>query len=391
MKILVLNFNLRGVGTYQRSFYFSRELARHGHDVTMITVSRDSKYRSRAYYKRDWIGQADRPVGDGPWIRMIEGPNLGYKWLPGWGSGPLDIALRIREILEGDYDAVYGFEYHPNVSWPVYLTRPFMRYKFFSDWCDWFAGISNAFKGLRFAHAIDAYFEEKIRLIADKVSTNSSLLIDRAVRLGIPRDRIVFVPQGCDTEYVQDVDVKVARKRLGLPMNRPLVGTVIDLYWQESLNVFAQVLTAVPTAQLLVIGRKQSGLKEYADRLGISVIETGWVSDEDYPFYLASADVLFLVMKKGLYDLGRWPGKIGDYLAAGRAVVIPDVGDAADFIKEHNAGCVVRDIQSMSGQIARLLQNEEERVFYGKRARDVATHHLDWRVFGDLINRVVLD
>lgn len=391
MRILVLNFNLKGIGTYQRSFYFSRELARQGHDVTMVTVSRDSKYHPRVYYKRDWVGQGDRPAGEGPWVRMIEGPNLGYKWLPGWGSGPLDIGLRIKEILTGHYDVVYGFEYHPNVSWPVYLTKPFMQYRFYSDWCDWFAGINNTFKNVSLVHKIDAFFEERIRLIASKVTTNSSLLVQRALRLGIPQDRVVFIPQGCDSKYIQYRDLEIARRRLNLPLDRLFVGMVIDLYWRESLEVFAEVSRIVPNVALLVIGRKQPGLKGYAGQLGINVIETGWVSDEDYPLYLASSDVLFLVMKKDLYDLARWPGKVSDYLAAGRAVVIPDVGDSAAFIKQHDAGCVVQDSREMSAQIAQLLQDKEKRSFYSKRAREVAVKHLDWCVFGDRINQVILD
>lgn len=392
MKVLILNSNLKGIGTYRRSFYFSRELARHGHDVTMVTVSRNLKYRSRSYYKRDWIGEADQPIGEGPWVRMIEAPSVGYKWLPGWGSGPLDIGLRIKKILTESYDVVYGFEYHPNVAWPVYLTRPFLKYRFYSDWCDWHSGIGNTFKNLKFLHRIDAFFEEKIRLIARKVTTNSSLLAERAKRIGVPLECVVFVPEGCDPRYIRHVDIRVARSKLGLPLDALLVGTSADSHWRETLDIFAQVAALVPRAQLLIVGgRKKPRLKEYADKLGISIIETGWVADEDYPLYLASSDVLFFVMKESLYDLGRWPGTVSDYIATGRACVISDVGDSALFVKRHNAGYVARDAQEMAAKIVHLLSCEEERLFYGQRAREAAVNHLDWRVFGDLINQVILD
>jgi glycosyltransferase involved in cell wall biosynthesis len=149
----------------------------------------------------------------------------------------------------------------------------------------------------------------------------------------------------------------------------------------------------VPSAHLLVIGRKQPGLSEYAEQIGLgdAVIETGWVSDEDYPLYLASADVLFLVLKNDLYDLGRWPGKIGDYLAAGRPTVVTNVGDAAAFIKEHTAGLVVHDLEEMAVQITDLLSDVEALHFYGQQARKAAVNHLDWQVLGDLINRVVVE
>src|SRR5215472_9421964 len=196
MKILSLNFNQKGIGTYRRSFYFSRELARAGHDVTMITVSRNSKFQRRITYKRDWCTESNKPIGDGPWIRQIEGPSWGHRLLPGWGSGPLDIWHRFFEILHGEFDVVIGFEHHPNVSWPVYLTKWQRPFLFISDWCDWFAGQSNQFLGWRLAQQLDAYFEEKIRLSAQVVSVTSRVLFQRALSLGIPASRVVHIPEG---------------------------------------------------------------------------------------------------------------------------------------------------------------------------------------------------
>lgn len=161
MRILALNFTEKGVGTYLRAFYFSRELARAGNEVTLATVSRSSRFQRGISYKRGWIGEASEPRGEGPWIRLIEGPAWGNRALPGSGWGPLDIWGRIRELETSNYDAVLGFEYQPNVSWPVYLTQRRKNYAFYSDWCDWFGGSSNRFCGWKLAHRVDAYFEEK--------------------------------------------------------------------------------------------------------------------------------------------------------------------------------------------------------------------------------------
>lgn len=393
MKILVLNFNLKGVGTYRRSFYFSRELARHHHDVTMVTVSQKSKFTPRIYYKQEWMHEVPEPLSRGQWVRIIEGPGLGYKWLPGWGSGPIDIGVRIREILFGEYDVVYGFEHHPNVSWPVYLTRYLRRYTFYSDWCDWFSGASNWFRGWKLAHKVDGFFEEQIRRVAHRITTNSSLLKQRAIQMGIPDNRVIFVPEGADTDYIKPEDRMLSRKDLGLPLDVPFVGMVIDKYWRESLDLFCRVRSQVPSAKLLVIGARQQGLVEYAKQIGIdqSIVETGWVSDKDYSLYLAAADVLFLIMKSDLRDLGRWPGKVSDYLAAGRATVITDVGDAAMFIKQHDAGLVACNSEEMAGNITYLLENYEVRCYYDNQARMAAVKYLDWRKLGHLINRVVTD
>ena len=391
MKILVLNHNQKGIGTYRRSFYFSRELSRHGHDVTMITVSRSQRFRPRTCYKTGWLGEATAVEGDGPRVRMIEAPALGYRWLPGWGSGPLDIGLRIAEVTRGGYDALYGFEYHPNVSWPVYATKWWRAYRFYSDWCDWYAGIGNRFRDIELAHRVDAFFEERIRLIARKVTTNSSVLRDRAIGLGIPAERVVFIAEGADPEYIQPVDSQPARARLGLTGDGPILGTVIDLYWRETLSVFSDVARQLPEVRLLVVGRRDRGLEEAVTRRGLQdrVVLTGWVPDEAYPLWLGCADVLVLVMKKDRYDLGRWPGKIGDYFAAGRATVITDVGDAAAFAKAHRAAVVVPTIEDLPAAIVTLLETPSERAAYGQAARAAAEGPLSWRALGGLMNDVV--
>jgi len=391
MKILVLNFNLKGVGTYRRSFYFSRELARHGHNVTMFTVSRDSKFQSKVYFKKDWVGQSDWPLGEGPWVRMIEGPNWGYKWLPGWGSGPLDIWLRTTEILTGDYDVVYGFEYHPNVSWPVYWTRPFKSYRFFSDWCDWFAGNSNRLRNWKIAHRIDGWREERIRFLAEKITVTSKTLLERALNIGIPADRIVHLPEGAATDYIQPIPAREARLSYGLPEDALVVLTGLDWEIERSLCIFAALLKKIP-ATLIVLGREHLAAVRKAQELGIGsqVHFTGWVSDDDYPCWIACADVCFLSLEDTLLHRARWPAKILDYLAAGRPVVTNGVGEVLDLFTQREVGVLAHyDIEAMAEAIAALLKDPERRLYYGQQARRVMVEEWDWRVRGEQIAGVV--
>ncbi|MBC7227786.1 MAG: glycosyltransferase family 4 protein [Thermoflexales bacterium] len=392
MKILVLNFNLKGIGTYRRSFYFSRELARRGHNVTMFTVSRESKYRAHIYFKRDWIGQFNRPAGKGPWVRMVESPNLGYKWLPGWGSGPLDILLRIREIITGDYDVIYGFEYHPNVSWPVYITRPFLRYRFYSDWCDWFAGHSNWLRGWKIAHRIDGWLEERIRFLAQKVTVTSKTLYQRARGIGIPETRLVHIPEGAATDYIQPMPTIKAREVFGFPPDVPIVLTGVDWEIDRSLLIFAEVLKRAPDAMLIFLGREHPLAMQKAHKLGIAhrVHFTGWVSDEDYPRYIACADVCFLSLEDTLLHRARWPAKILDYLAAGRPVVTNGVGEVLDLFTQREVGVLaLYDIEGMAEAIVALLRDPDRRSYLGQQARRVMEEEWDWQVRGERIARIV--
>lgn len=388
MKILALNFNQKGLGTWRRSFYFSRELARAGHDVTLMTVSRTSRFRTAMSYKRDWIGEAPQPLGPGPWVRLVEGPAWGYRFLPGWGSGPLDIWQRIHEILTGDFDAVLGFEHHPNVSWPVYLTQRRKRFAFFSDWCDWYGGSGNHFRGWRVAHRIDSYLEEKIRKHADCVSVTSRVLFNRAISIGIPRNRVVQIPEGAATDYIVPVSQAQARERLKMPAGVPLLLAVRNGDMCREVRIFHEVLRQVSDALFLMVGSPSRTAMELAERLGISgsISCTGWVSDEDYPLCLACANVCFCPLDDGLNDRARWPAKILDFLAAGRATVTNPVGEAEDLFHRRKVGVLApHSDDEFAAEIVALLRDPDRRCFLGDSARSVMVNEWDWRVRGHQI------
>jgi transitional endoplasmic reticulum ATPase len=59
-------------------------------------------------------------------------------------------------------------------------------------------------------------------------------------------------------------------------------------------------------------------------------------------------------------------GKISDFLATGRATVISDVGDAAEFVKRHDAGVVTVDVSDSADKIASLLSNAGLREEMGR-------------------------
>ena len=392
MKILALNFNLCGVGTYRRTFYFSRELARRGHRVTMFTVSRQSKFHSISYYKRDWIEQHVEPSGAGPWVQVVEGPALGYKWIPGWGSGPLDIALRLRQILREGYDAIYGFEYHPNVSWPIYLTRHFKKYLFCSDWCDWFAGSSNQFQGKKWAHRIDRYLEERIRYRARRVTVTSRVLRDRALAMGIPAERVVQIPEAAATDYIYPMDRRSLREQLGLPQDASIVAVVRNGPMVREIEVLDSLRFRVPRAMLLMIGSIPGAAERAIEQRGLAsrVIRAGWVSDEEYPRYLACADVGFCPLDDSLNDRARWPAKILDFLAAGRATVTTPVGEADGLFRRYGVGVLAgHSSDELADALASLLADPDRCIDLGRHARRTMEEKWNYQLLGGLIERAV--
>ncbi|MGB2622497.1 MAG: glycosyltransferase [Candidatus Acidiferrum sp.] len=388
MQILALNFTEKGVGTYLRAFYFCRELARAGHSVTLAAVSRTSRFRPEISYKRDWIGESSEPRGPGPWIRLIEGPAWCNRLLPGTGWGPLDIWARTRELETSHYDAVFGFEYQPNVSWPVYLTQKRKHYAFYSDWCDWFGGSSNRFRGWKMAHRIDSYLEEKIRFRAQRVSVTSRVLQERAWSIGIPAEKVVYIPNGAPTDYIIPRKREEARGRFRLPEDVPILLAVSNGDMRREVRIFREVLRQRPKAVFLMVGSISKAALALAEQFGIEerISRTGWVTDEEYPWVLACADVCICPLEDGLNDRARWPAKILDFLTAGRATVTNPVGEVEALFRESDVGVLAGPAdEEFAGEIVALLCAPNRRRALGEIARKVMFEEWDWCLRGPQI------
>ena len=370
MKILMLNANRAGIGTYHRALHFGRELARRDHHVTLMTVSNTRRFRAEV--RRE-----------GERLTIVEGPNWLDELLPWHASGPLDIWLRLRELWTGRYDVVYAFEYQPNVALPVGIARRFRDFTLVSDWCDWHAGASYHFGGYRLAHAIDRYFEERIRHRADFVTTINRTLHDRARAIGIASSRLAIVGEGVDPTYIAPLDRGAARRALGIADTGPIVGTIRDA--ERSTAMLCDAVQRVPDVRLLVIGSNPEQALAHANRAGVAdrVLAPGRVADTDLPSYLAAADVLALPLEDNLVNRGRWPHKLGDMLAAQRPVVISHGGEFSELIEQRRCGLVVDySADGFAGAIADVLARPEHHEPIARRGRALIENELNWDVIG---------
>jgi glycosyltransferase involved in cell wall biosynthesis len=382
VRILLLNANRAGIGTYHRALWFGRELARGGHQVTLMTVSNARRFVSET--------KPDRHD-----MSIVECPNLFDEWLPWHASGPLDIWLRTRAILTKRYDLVYAFEYQPNVSLPVYLTRPLRRFKLISDWCDWHAGASYHFGGRRWAHAVDRVFEEHIRHRADHLTVINEVLRERALSIGIPAEKITVVYEGVDPEYIRPFPRTAARTRLGLPTHATIVGTIrdSDAGLELLLHALRLALTQVPNLRLLFIGAAPEALQTLAARHDVAerVIVPGRVSDHDLPYYLASADLLALPLEDNLINRGRWPHKLGDMIAAERPVLVSKGGEFPAMLGERGAARVIAfKAEAYAAAILALIRSPEDGAALAARGRRIVVEELNWARIGAQIRDVIL-
>ena len=96
-------------------------------------------------------------------------------------------------------------------------------------------------------------------------------------------------------------------------------------------------------------------------------------------------------MADNMINRARWPHKINDYLAAGRATVINPVGDIARLFQENAIGVLAPyDPDGFAACLGELLTDRERCAEYGAQARRVMVELFDWRVLGERIEQAVV-
>ncbi len=370
MNILMLNANTSGTGTYHRALWFARMCALHGgHTATVCTVSKSSLFKRKT--RKDIQG-----------VIVTEGPAFAYKFMPGYGSNVLDILWRYNEIRTGKYDLIYAFEYHPNVSWPLYNAKR-KNQRILSDWCDWYGGAANSFRGNALLHRWDTRREERIRHFADKVSVISSTLYERAQKIGIHPSRISLLREGVDTTHMKPYPSAPVRCELGIPEDIPVVGTLHDGAAFPALVAACTALrTDFPSIKLMLIGQPRNFHYSILAQHNAEDIfcSTGRCSNEELPRYISAADVCALPLANTCAHQARFPHKIGDYLACGRPLVVTDVGDYPALLKDADAAVVCPPNESFTDALADILKDESARSYYGSKGREWVVKNLDWKV-----------
>lgn len=392
MHILILNHNFRGHGTYWRALQFARQLHQRGHEISMFCVASDKRYRARRCH-------AER-------FTLFETPH----WAPGLdpqeGWGPLDAAFRIAQSAKQRVDLAYSFSHKLNCTAPARAARLRSGCPWLSDWCDWWGGPeglfhrwvipSDSFGALpapvrawrRLFFKLEERREEQVRHSADLITVICSALAERARQLGTRPERVLHIPSGAPTDAIQPGDKREARRRLGLDEKSYVIGYMANVHLDEDLllGAFAKLLEGFPEATLLVIGPEfdhpRRFLSEEAQRR--SVRELGSVPFADLPTPLAASDVLLMPLSDCHYNHGRWPNKIGDYVAAGRPIVATDVGDAPALVGQHEIGWVGPPTpEGLALALAEAWDNRDSWDERGRRARHVAETTLSWSTLTD--------
>lgn len=189
---------------------------------------------------------------------------------------------------------------------------------------------------------------------AERVVAVSRALAEKVEALGVPRDRIVVVPNGVDTALFRPRDRQAARRELGLDASRRVVLYVGRLEVakgvRDLLEAFQLLMTSRPDVDLVLLG--DGSLRE-ACRAAESASDgrvrcLGGRPLHEVPSWLAACDVTTLPS----WNEGM-PNVVLEALASGRRVVGTNVGGIPDLLGSPLLGTTVpaRDPRALAAAL----------------------------------------
>ncbi len=209
---------------------------------------------------------------------------------------------------------------------------------------------------------------------ADRVITLLPRASEYIESCGVPREEIVWIPNGVDVTRFEPTP---ARRAIGDPV------TVMYLGAHGQANALDVVLEAARLVQdkakesvrfvFVGDGPEKRHLLEEAARLSLSNVEfKDAVPKADVPRTLAEADVAVIVLNDlPLYRYGISLNKLFDYLAAARPIILAG-NPANNPVAEAQCGLVVppRDPLALAEAVITLLETPAwERAAMGARGR----------------------
>jgi glycosyltransferase involved in cell wall biosynthesis len=381
VRVLLLNHNLAfGGGTFNRAYAIGRELAARGHRVTLISIHERAR----------WRFEVTRHDG----LTLVRSPDLMIgPARTGWD--PYDTLRRVGWLRGHRWDLIHAFDCRPAVILPALAARRFSpEAALVIDWADWWGrgGTIRERSGwfVRTVFGpIETFFEEAFRRCADRTTVISTALRDRAVALGVPPTTVTILPHGCDCQRITPEDPAAARARLGIPASSPLVGWVGALARRDASllwEVLRLLVRTEPALRLVLIGRPRVPVPS---DVGPWVKAVGFVSEPHLRDWVAACDVMLTTLAASLASRARWPSKVNDYLAAGKAVVITNVGDFPRLLSEHQAAVVCPPkAEALAAATLHVLREPALRHQLEQRARWVAEQVLAWPTLIDRLQAV---
>jgi glycosyltransferase involved in cell wall biosynthesis len=195
--------------------------------------------------------------------------------------------------------------------------------------------------------------------LADRVTVNADAVCDFVhANEGCPREKMVVIPSGVDTERFRPLGAAPFKARLGLAESQRVVGVVTRMRVRKGVEEFIRAIGRLrqtrPDVHGVIVG--EVGLDETLQMLVRSLGLDGHLSllgrRDDMPEVLSAFDVFVL----SSHDEGM-SNAILEAMAMEKAVVATDVGGTGEVVRHGHSGLLVpaKDPEAWAAAIGEVL------------------------------------
>lgn len=225
-------------------------------------------------------------------------------------------------------------------------------------------------------------FKNLEQLLAFKVPQDAWIVLDDGTRgdrilraRGIPADRIHFLPNGVNLEWMDATpDRRAARARYGLAPDAPVVLFLARLVASKRPLDVVRAAARIPAPVQFVFagdGDQRAACEKAARDLGVSgrVHFPGTVAHDDVPALMAAVDAFVSTSAMTNRALPTC-----EAMVCGVPVVVYDSGDTTTVVHDNETGVVVRDgdVDALARAIDELLRDSAKRARLAAAGRRLA-------------------
>lgn len=388
LRVLFLSSAEEMSGTYVRAFFLAKYLAREGHQVSLI-----------ASEKRPTLAGTKKLVDR---VKILLLPflvdyraNLLHKQWSAITTGFMQTIFNSILQATSYFDVLHTFDVlFPQNAIPMLFSRltchlRINTHTIFADWDElWGGGGLLSLPGARYPFTAPflEFLEEKVPLFADAVTVANETLGQRALTIGVQRENLFVIPNGANIESIESINVPEARKMLGLTKHRAIYTHVMSSTrdietFRFLMATHKEVLKNRPDATLLLLGKLSKDQADFikSSDMARSILCPGSFYDQRFSVYLGASDAFLLLLRDTVFDRTRWPARLGDYLAAGRPTIAPDLPEMRKVIHKCGFLAKVYDPKDFAAKILEAISNPEVCAEKGKLARELAETKYAWR------------
>ncbi len=359
------NCSLESPSAIGRFFPLAKELAKKGFKINYLALHHDLKSVTKRRFIQDgvhifYVGQMH--------VLKRNNQKIYFNKIQLLKVVITSTFKMIFTALSLKSDILYCFKPQPINGFAAFIIKIIHRKPFFLDCDDYEAEIN---KLTKFQKIIFKFFEDKLPLLALKVTYHSEFLKERYCQLGYNKEKFIHLSNGVDHNRFDDLQqekIKNLQQELN-PNNSQVVlyfgslslssGHAIDLL----LEAFILIKKALPHSLLLIIGGGEDieFLKNQVDAsIKDSVKFIGRIHPEEMPYYINQAHVTVNPVRDIPANYGRSPLKMFESMALGVPVVTSNIGDVSRIIENGKTGILVKAGEStdLAKGILTILSNK---------------------------------